>query len=44
MAQWMPAAEYSGGEVKRQRSMAHKALYSLGIDAFLGSSHRDSVA
>lgn len=44
MGQWMAAAEYAGGELKRQRAMAHKALYFQAMDAFLFSLQRQSDA
>jgi hypothetical protein len=44
MGQWMAAAEYAGGELKRQRAMAHKALYFQAMDAFLSSLHSQKDA
>ncbi len=35
MGQWMAAAEYAGGEDKRQRAMAHKQLYFDAMDAVI---------
>tara|TARA_A100001391_G_scaffold195932_1_gene173829 strand:- start:769 stop:942 length:174 start_codon:yes stop_codon:yes gene_type:complete len=40
MGQWMAAAEYAGDEAKRQRAMAHKALYFQAMDALLASLNR----
>jgi hypothetical protein len=38
------AAWLSGGELKRQRAMAHKALYFQAMDAFLSSLHSQKDA
>ncbi|WP_368184062.1 hypothetical protein [Aestuariibius sp. HNIBRBA575] len=35
MGIWMAGAEFAGGEIRRQRAMAHKALYSKAMDAVI---------
>ncbi len=35
MGLWMASAEYSGGEIKRQRAMAYKKLYVDAMDALI---------
>ena len=40
MGYYITGAERTGGELRRQRAMAHKRLYYEAMDAFLGTAPR----